>query len=111
MDKHSSLFRKFVNYGRKMFYSTGPWIPPWAHQQFIDFIPVVVAAAVCVFATTRSTCKRSLIQVNPSSFQDQLMQLSPTEADDVEIRNEISQLKQRLAGTDQELQRTNLTLR
>ena len=44
-------------------------------------------------------------------FQDQLMQLSPSDGDDVEIRNEISQLKQRLAGTDQELQRTNLTLR
>ena len=39
------------------------------------------------------------------------MQLSPTECEDVEIRNEISQLKQRLAGTDQELQRTNHTLR
>ncbi len=39
------------------------------------------------------------------------MQLSPTDCDDVEIRNEISQLKQRLAGTDQELQRTNHTLR
>ena len=44
-------------------------------------------------------------------LQDQLMQLSPTECEDVEIRNEISQLKQRLAGTDQELQRTNHTLR
>lgn len=42
---------------------------------------------------------------------DQLMQMSPTECDDVEIRNEISLLKQRLAGTDQELQRTNHTLR
>jgi len=39
------------------------------------------------------------------------MQLTPTDCDDVEIRNEISQLKQRLAGTDQELQRTNHTLR
>jgi hypothetical protein len=25
MDKHSSLLRKFVNYGRKKFYSIGPW--------------------------------------------------------------------------------------
>ena len=46
-----------------------------------------------------------------SAFQDQLMQMSPTECDDVEIRTEISQLKQRLAGTDSELQRTNHTLR
>ena len=26
-DKHSSLLQKYVNYGRKMFYSTGPWLP------------------------------------------------------------------------------------
>jgi len=26
MDKHSSLLRKSVNYGRKKFYSTGPWL-------------------------------------------------------------------------------------
>jgi hypothetical protein len=44
-------------------------------------------------------------------FQDQLLQLSPTEGEDAEIRKEISHLKQRLAGTDQELQRTNHTLR
>ncbi len=24
-DKHSSLLRKFVNYGRKKFYNIGPW--------------------------------------------------------------------------------------
>ena len=42
---------------------------------------------------------------------DQLLQLSPSEVEDVEIRNEILQLKKRLAGTDQELQRTNHTLR
>jgi len=24
-DKHSSLLRKFVNYGRKKFYDIGPW--------------------------------------------------------------------------------------
>ncbi len=25
MDKHSSLLRTFVNYGRKKFYNIGPW--------------------------------------------------------------------------------------
>jgi hypothetical protein len=24
-DKHSSLLRKYVNYGQKMFYNIGPW--------------------------------------------------------------------------------------
>ncbi len=38
----------------------------------------------------------------------QQQQLSP---DDAVIKSEISQLRQRLAGTDQELHKTNMTLR
>jgi hypothetical protein len=26
VDKHSSLLRKFVNYGEKKFYNIGPWL-------------------------------------------------------------------------------------
>ncbi len=40
--------------------------------------------------------------------QLQQQQLSP---DDAVIKSEISQLRQRLAGTDQELHKTNMTLR
>ncbi len=40
--------------------------------------------------------------------QQQLQQLT---SDDMVIKSEISQLRQRLAGTDQELQKTNMTLR
>ncbi len=47
-------------------------------------------------------------ELQDHQHQQQMQQLS---SDDMVIKSEISQLRQRLAGTDQELQKTNMTLR
>lgn len=50
-------------------------------------------------------------ELRQMSLEQQQLMGAHESNEDVEIRIEISQLKQRLAGTDQELQRTNHTLR
>ncbi len=35
MDKHTSLLRKLVNYGRKMFYNIRPWWNYYAADLFL----------------------------------------------------------------------------
>ena len=49
--------------------------------------------------------------VNASSEHSPMGLTQPSGGGDVVIQSEISQLKSRLAGTDQELQKTNTTLR
>jgi len=50
-------------------------------------------------------------ELRQMSLEQQQQSIPIQDSDDIEIRNEISQLKLRLSGTDQELQRTNHTLR
>jgi hypothetical protein len=40
-DKHSSLLRKFINYGRKMFYKIGPWYNITSAQCYKTFLSVI----------------------------------------------------------------------
>ncbi len=67
---HSSLLRKFINYGRKTFYNIGPWAQPKHFQatffnicslsvKVAGFVPSVSRFPLCYLGTTRSSPKTS----------------------------------------------------
>ncbi len=51
-DKHSSLLRKSVKYGRKKFYNIGPWLPVYMNLKLDLF------ASVSYFLAYPNICKQ-----------------------------------------------------
>ncbi len=47
LDKHSSLLRKFVNYGRKKFYNIGPWCQSYKKIYGCNLRLFTISQSVC----------------------------------------------------------------
>jgi hypothetical protein len=63
MDKHSSLLRKFINYGRKRFYSRGLTKFAFLGQSFVSYLPSIGLENKKPLTVTQNKLERLSLQL------------------------------------------------